>query len=202
LRFPGQQYDAATGVHYNYFRDYEPGTGRYVQSDPIGLRGGISTYGYALGNPLMYSDPSGLVSVCRAVSTTAGAIVGGGIGYTCGCIIGGVGGGLGGTLVAPGVGTVGGAVAGCGGAGGWGGAAGAAAGATAGNSLADSMCGDDEPDCNEHFTRCLSTSLADVVGGSFGSSRCSLCRDSCVQNGGSWPSQFHTGDRCDYWNFQ
>jgi RHS repeat-associated protein len=43
LRFPGQQYDAATGLHYNYFRDYEPGTGRYVESDPIGLRGGMST---------------------------------------------------------------------------------------------------------------------------------------------------------------
>jgi RHS repeat-associated protein len=39
LRFPGQQYDAATGLHYNYFRDYEPGTGRYVESDPIGLGG-------------------------------------------------------------------------------------------------------------------------------------------------------------------
>jgi RHS repeat-associated protein len=38
LRFPGQQYDAATGLHYNYFRDYEPGTGRYVESDPVGLR--------------------------------------------------------------------------------------------------------------------------------------------------------------------
>lgn len=39
LRFPGQQYDAETGTHYNYFRDYEPGSGRYVQSDP--LLGGI-----------------------------------------------------------------------------------------------------------------------------------------------------------------
>jgi RHS repeat-associated protein len=62
LRFPGQQYDASTGLHYNYFRDYEAGTGRYVESDPIGLRGGLSTHGYALQNPLRYSDPEGLAT--------------------------------------------------------------------------------------------------------------------------------------------
>jgi RHS repeat-associated protein len=61
MRFPGQQYDSVTGFHYNYFRDYDPGTGRYVQSDPIGLDGGISTYGYANGSPTMYSDPDGLI---------------------------------------------------------------------------------------------------------------------------------------------
>jgi RHS repeat-associated protein len=62
LRFPGQQYDAATGLHYNYFRDYEPGTGRYVESDPIGLRGGMSTYGYSLAQPLKRIDEKGLQS--------------------------------------------------------------------------------------------------------------------------------------------
>jgi RHS repeat-associated protein len=59
LRFPGQQYDAATGLHYNHFRDYDPALGRYVQSDPIGLAGGVNTYSYALGNPLKYTDPTG-----------------------------------------------------------------------------------------------------------------------------------------------
>jgi RHS repeat-associated protein len=60
LRFPGQQFDAETGLHYNYFRDYEPGTGRYVESDPIGLVGGISTFSYVQSNPLSRTDSRGL----------------------------------------------------------------------------------------------------------------------------------------------
>jgi len=60
LRFPGQQYTLQTGLYYNYQRDYDPIVGRYVQSDPIGLRGGIGTYGYALGRSLTVIDPLGL----------------------------------------------------------------------------------------------------------------------------------------------
>jgi RHS repeat-associated protein len=60
LRFPGQYLDAETGLHYNYFRDYEPGVGRYVESDPIGLRGGIATYGYSNSKPLTVVDAFGL----------------------------------------------------------------------------------------------------------------------------------------------
>jgi len=63
LRFPGQYFDAETGLNYNYFRDYEPGTGRYVESDPIGLRGGPSTYGYANQNSLRLDDPTGLFAI-------------------------------------------------------------------------------------------------------------------------------------------
>lgn len=61
LRFPGQRYDSASGLNYNYFRDYDASTGRYIQSDPIGLGGGISTYAYAGSSPTGMTDPSGLV---------------------------------------------------------------------------------------------------------------------------------------------
>ena len=60
LRFPGQYYDAETGLHYNYFRDYDPSVGRYVESDPIGLDGGVNLYAYVKNGPLRYYDPLGL----------------------------------------------------------------------------------------------------------------------------------------------
>lgn len=60
LRFPGQQATGATGLFYNYHRDYDSNVGRYSQSDPIGLKGGASTYAYVGGNPMKAIDPKGL----------------------------------------------------------------------------------------------------------------------------------------------
>lgn len=60
LRFPGQYFDAETGLSYNVNRDYDSSTGRYIESDPTGLESGISTYEYVNGSPLLSSDSLGL----------------------------------------------------------------------------------------------------------------------------------------------
>jgi RHS repeat-associated protein len=60
LRFPGQYADPETGLNYNYFRDYDPQSGGYLESDPIGLAGGSETYSYTGANPIVRSDFYGL----------------------------------------------------------------------------------------------------------------------------------------------
>lgn len=84
LRFPGQYYDQETGLHYNYFRDYHPGIGRYVEPDPIGLDGGINLYAYVGSSPIRSSDRSGLlgpfagaIAACLADPPCAAALAAG-----------------------------------------------------------------------------------------------------------------------------
>ncbi|HFV9602101.1 TPA: RHS repeat-associated core domain-containing protein, partial [Salmonella enterica subsp. enterica serovar Wangata] len=59
IRLPGQQYDEESGLYYNRHRYYNPGQGRYITQDPIGLRGGWNLYNYPL-NPVSEIDPLGL----------------------------------------------------------------------------------------------------------------------------------------------
>lgn len=81
LRYPGQYYDAETTLSYNVHRYYNPATGRYLESDPMGLLGGESTYAYVLGNPLLGTDFYGLdVQIGLTLSGSIFALVGGGSG--------------------------------------------------------------------------------------------------------------------------
>ena len=87
-RFPGQYYDKESALHYNYWRDsYNPKTGRYFQSDPIGLAGGINTYSYVDGNPVSFSDPLGL-NPATAIGAGVGSFVMPGPGTVVGAVIG------------------------------------------------------------------------------------------------------------------
>lgn len=150
LRFPGQRYDAASGLNQNGFRDgYDSGSGRYTQPDPIGLNGGINSYAYVDSNPLIFTDFLGLAKdqTCVAAYTVGGATCGGAAGYYGGGALGGVGGGLvcspsgpGAALCAAG-GAVGGSTLG--------GAAGSVIGGALGNIAGQAMCPDYDELCEK-----------------------------------------------------
>lgn len=86
----GQYYDAESTLFYNWNRYYNPATGRYISSDPIGLDGGINTFLYAAASPVMYIDPEGLQAAIACVGGPNPVCIAG-IGQIVSWIAGGVG---------------------------------------------------------------------------------------------------------------
>jgi RHS repeat-associated protein len=83
LRYPGQYYDSETGLSYNYFRDYDAQVGRYVESDPIGLAGGVNTYEYAGDAPPLLTDSLGMFTSQRHGEISVRALTETGISQEC-----------------------------------------------------------------------------------------------------------------------
>jgi RHS repeat-associated protein len=79
LRYPGQYYDTESALNYNIHRDYDPGTGRYLQVDPIGLLAGPSTYSYVNGSATDFADPFGLWQLTVTISLFGESVGPGGV---------------------------------------------------------------------------------------------------------------------------
>lgn len=80
LGLPGQYFDKETGLFYNYHRDYDSSTGRYIESDPVGLLSGSSTYAYVVNTPLIGTDSLGMACNVRGCWNTPDELASAGIG--------------------------------------------------------------------------------------------------------------------------
>jgi RHS repeat-associated protein len=74
LRFPGQIFDGQAGLHYNYFRDFDPAVGRYIQGDPLGLQDAVDPYPYAGSDSIDFFDPLGLYKISQCLKGAAAKI--------------------------------------------------------------------------------------------------------------------------------
>jgi len=176
LRFPGQYFDRETNLAYNLRRDYDPTIARYIESDPIGLRGGLNTYAYVNGSPLRRIDPFGL----------AGEDI--------------FGGGRGGYSPVPGLPNPSGDARGrlAGQLTGLGGELGGILGGLV--QKVKDFCSP-KKSCNEHLKDCMESGLSWVTDGH--QSRCVSCWERCNGSGtGTWPSSLENIGTCDYENFK
>jgi len=167
LRFPGQYYDAESGLHYNYFRDYEAGTGRYVESDPVGLRSGVNTYSYVYANPLFWTDPTGLSAMEDGAAL--GCLIGGIQFGIAGAAAGGAAGVGGGLVCGPGAGACSPVAGAAGAAAGWAGgfAGGCLGGGLIGGAVGGliDMCTESAEEKKEEHCQALKDSILNTCAG-------------------------------------
>jgi RHS repeat-associated protein len=175
--FSGGIYNSDSGLVRLGVRDYDPSIGRWTARDPIGFAGrSANLYGYVAVDPVNRSDPGGKAFDLAETSNSfaLNAVVATIKTVVTACIT---------NLVSTALGL----------------------GSIFDFPVLNTACAvRSDSDCNEHFTKCLDTSMADLPGSVWGESRCGFCRQACVRNGGQWPDIVATSSgrvRCDYSNF-
>ena len=181
LRFPGQWFQAESGLYQNWMRDYDPTTGRYLQADPLGLVDGPSVYGYALQNPGRYVDPrgEGVIALAPIVGYIWGLITGGTTAAGTGASLTGVAVGAGILAIVPsttGDGTLKGEDA-------------------QSDAIANGeMCPlPPQDDCGRKYVECQGTTIGRLPGSVFNESRCQSCYNAC-RHSGVWPRTIPSAD--------